>query len=83
MKVIGNYSKALNLLDDYDHRTLSKIKGTISKAKIEYQECMNVINTLRFNEESSLFALERNQGLKAIIGNLYQTFDGKDVYISI
>ena len=83
LKVIGNYSKALNLLDDYDHKTVSKIRGNISKDKIEYQECMHVINTLRFHEESDLFALERNHGLKAIIGNLYQTFDGKDVYVSI
>ena len=27
LKVIGNYSKALNLLDDYDHKTLNKVKG--------------------------------------------------------
>lgn len=79
LKVIGNYSKALNLLDGYDHKTISKIKGNTSEAKIEYKECMNVINTLRFHEESDLFALERNHGLKVIIGNLYQTFDEKDV----
>lgn len=76
LKVIGNYSKALNLLDDYDYKTISKIKGNKSEEKIEYKECINVINTLRFNEESDLFALERKQGLKTIIGNLYQTFDG-------
>ena len=27
LKVIGGYSKALDLLDDYDHRTLKKIEG--------------------------------------------------------
>ena len=27
LKVIGEYSKALDLLDDYDHRTLKKIEG--------------------------------------------------------
>ena len=31
LKVIGEYSKALNLLDDYDHRTLEKIKGNLEK----------------------------------------------------
>lgn len=44
---------------------------------------MNIINTLRFNEESNLFALERNNGLSSIIDNIYQTFDNNEVYKSI
>lgn len=44
---------------------------------------MNIINTLRFNEESDLFALERNNGLSSIIDNIYQTFDNTEVYKSI
>ena len=74
LKVIGGYSKALDLLDDYDHRTLKKIEGNIDDRKIEYQECINIINKLRFNEESSLFAVERDKGLESIIGNIYQSF---------
>ena len=83
LKVIGEYSKALNLLDDYDHKTLKKIDGNIDKRKIEYRECVNIINTLRFKEESSLFAIERDKGLESIIGNIYQSFAGQDVYKSI
>ena len=44
---------------------------------------MNIINILRFNEESDLFALERNNGLSSIIDNIYQTFDNTEVYKSI
>ena len=33
LKVISNYSKALDLLDNYDHKTLSKIKGSKSDEK--------------------------------------------------
>ena len=83
LRVIGNYSKALNLLDDYDHKTIKKIKGEFSDLKINYNECMNIIDKLKFNKDSNLFALERNRGLEAIINNIYQTFDGKDVYNSI
>ena len=83
LKVIGEYSKALDLLDDYDHRTVKKIKGNNSDIKIEYKECLEIINKLRFNEESNLFALERNHGLEAIIGDIYQTFDGVYVYNSL
>lgn len=83
LKVIGDYSKALNLLDEYDHRTLKKVKGNIDKRKIEYNECINIINKLRFNEESSLFAVERDRGLESIIGNIYQSFAGQEIYPSI
>lgn len=83
IKVIGEYSKALDLLDDYDHRTIRKVKGTQSEIKITYEDCLKMIDKLRFNEESSIFALERNRGLEGIIGNIYQTFHGKDVYPSI
>ena len=82
-EVIKTYTNALDLLDDYDHRTVKKINGNISNKKIDYKECMNIINTLKFNEESNLFALERNKGLEAIIGDIYQTFDGIDVYKSL
>ncbi len=83
LKVIGEYSKALDLLDDYDHRTLKKIEGNIDERKIKYSECIEVINKLRFNEESSLFAVERDKGLESIIGNIYQSFGGQDIYKSI
>ena len=83
LKVIGDYSRALDLLDDYDHKTLKKIDGNIDERKIEYKECIEVINKLRFNEESSLFAVERDKGLESIIRNIYQSFDGQDIYKSI
>ena len=83
LKVIGDYSKALDLLDDYDHRTIDKPKGSNSDIKISYDECMAIISMLRFNEESDIFAIERNRGLESIINNIYQTFDNTDVYKSI
>ena len=83
LKVINNYSKALNLLDDYDHKNLEKVKGRTSTEKITYEECTRLIERLKFHSQSDIFALERNEGLKSIIGAIYQTYDGKDVYISI
>ena len=80
IKVINNYKDALNLLDDYDHKRISKPRGTINNSKINYEDCMNIINKLKFNNDSDLFALERDKGLKAIIGNIYQSFDKKDLY---
>ena len=83
LKVIGEYSKALDLLDDYDHKSLSKPKGDNSNIKIRYEDCIDIISKLRFNENSDIFAIERDEGLKSIIANIYQTYDSKDVYDSI
>ena len=83
IKVINNYSNALNLLDDYDHKRISKPNGTINDNKITYEDCIDIIGKLKFNSDSNLFALERNKGLQAIIGNIYGSFDGKDLYPTI
>ena len=83
LKVIGSYSKALNLLDDYDHKTLKKIAGTIDDRIINYQDCMDIISKLKFNENSNIFGIERDNGLESIINNIYQSFGGQDIYKSI
>lgn len=83
MKVINNYSTALALLDDYDYKRISKPKGTRNDKIITYEECKSIINELKFNNNSDLFALERNDSLKAILGAIYQSFAGNDLYPTI
>ena len=80
IKVINNYSNALNLLDDYDHKRIIKPNGTINENKINYEACMNIVNKLKFSSDSDLFALERDNGVEAIIFDIYQTFDGNNLY---
>ena len=81
IKVISNYKEALKLLDDYDYKNINRPCGTFNCDKITYLECISVINKLNFN--SSLFGIERNNGLEEILGSVYQTFDGCDLYKSI
>ena len=83
IKVINNYSNALNLLDDYDHKKISKPNGTKNNKKITYEDCKNIVSQLKYGNDSDLFALERDGGLKSIIGNIYQSFDGTDLYPTI
>ena len=83
IKVINNYSNALNLLDDYDHKRITRPNGTKNNKKITYEDCISIVNKLKFNSDSNLFALERDNGLKAIIGTIYQSFDGKELYPSV
>ena len=82
IKVINNYSNALNLLDDYDHKTIIKPDGTCNNKRVTYEDCMDIISKLKFSNNSNLFALERNKGLKEVIGTIYSSFDGKDLYPS-
>lgn len=84
IKVINDYSKALNLLDDFDYSKINKPKKlATSNIKITYEECIEVINKLSFNDNSPLFALERNRGLEQIINSIYSSFDNKDLYPSL
>ena len=83
IKVINNYKDALNLLDDYDHKRITKPQGINDNKKITYEDCMDIVSKLKFNSDSNIFALERNEGLKEIIGAIYQSFDNKDLYPTI
>lgn len=83
LKILGKYSKALGLLDDYDRKSIKKINGNSNERKIEYNDCKEIIDSLRFNEESNVFAIERSNGLESIICDIYQSYDGKDLYKSI
>ena len=83
IKVINNYKDALSLLDDYDHKRLTRPNGTKNNKQITYEDCMTIIGKLKFNNNSDLFALERNEGLKEIICAIYGSFDGNDLYPTI
>ena len=83
LKVIGEYSKAFELLDDYDHKRIKRETNRNSNIKISYNELIDIINELKYNEKSKLFALERNNGLESILSNIYMTYDGKDLYNSL
>lgn len=83
LNVINNFSKGLDILDNYNHRNFEKIKGRKSDKMITYQNCLDLIDLLKFNETSDIFALEIDKGLNSIINNIYQSFDGEDVYPTI
>lgn len=72
-KVIDGYTKALDLLDDYDHQTLVKPKGTLSDYVLTYEEAREIINSMKFNEKSDIFGIEKKEGkLNGIIAQVYQ-----------
>lgn len=83
LNVIQKYSKALDLLDSYDHQTLERPKGNVTTYELTYEECMDVISQMRFGDESDLFGKEKDDSFRGSIGNIYQSFAGKELYPSL
>ena len=83
LSVIERYNNALDLLDAYDHQTMKRPKGNETSYVLTYEECVDVIQSMRFGDESDLFGREKDDSFKGSIGNIYQSFGGSDVYESL
>ena len=83
LSVIEKYSSALDLLDSYDHQNMTRPKGNKATYVLTYEECREVIESMRFGDESDLFGREKDDSFKGSIGNIYQSFGGVDVYESL
>lgn len=83
LNVIQKYSKALELLDSYDHQTMKRPKGNAATYELTYEECMDVISQMRFGDESDLFGKEKDDSFRGSIGNIYQSFAGQELYPSL
>ncbi len=85
IKVIVNYSKALDLLDDYDHQRLTiPEKEYVEAVKINYNEARNAIDELgKQTKFEGLFGKEKDESFKGSLENIYQTFDGIELYKTI
>jgi hypothetical protein len=83
LDVIEVFSKALNLLDHYDHGTIGKPIGTQSTYTLEYGECKKVIEGMRFSAESNLFGMEKDESFQSSIAAIYQTYNGTEMYPSL
>ena len=83
LSVIERYSTALNLLDAYDHQSLLRPEGTEASYMLSYEECRDLIDRMRFGDESDLFGKEKDDSFKGSIGNIYQSFGGQEIYPSL
>lgn len=80
LSVIERYSIALDLLDAYDHQNMSRPKGNAATYVLTYEECMDIIASMRFGDESDIFGKEKDSSFEGSIGNIYQSFAGQDLY---
>lgn len=84
-EVISGYARALDILDDFDHKRLALPAGTrTGKYRITYENAQEIIDTLKRKFPGSvLVGQEHDQGFKSSLGAVYQTFGGKDVYLTV
>ena len=84
MDVINRYTEALDLLDDYDHQCLVRPKGNNGYVQLSYEECKEIINSMKFGLFSDVFGTEKTKGvLEGILGSVYQSVFGEDVYPTV
>ena len=81
LETIIKYNKALSLLDDYDHQTLTRPDGTLGCYVITYEECRKIIDSMKF--DSTIFGVEKDGSFNSSINAIYQTAFGEDVYKTV
>src|SRR3989344_859287 len=96
LDLLSEYSKAFSLLESYDAGTLTEPEGMPAKFVLKYEDCVEIIKDVKAGliaapkggeprpvsgrGAGSLFGLERKGMFEGVIKNIYQTFDGKELY---
>ena len=85
LKVIGDFSYALDTLDRYDYGKLELVRLSDRTAKrISYEEAKGAIKTMQGRlSDSDLFGREKDNSFSSSLDTICQTFDGEDLYPSI
>lgn len=80
-KILDNFAKGLDLLDNFDHKTLDK-QGTTQKEAviISVKEFLSVINGMKSEFASDVFANPKDDSFESSVNQIYQTFGGDDCY---
>lgn len=88
LSLLADYSKTLTLLEQYDKEKVSLKKNGKGKFVLGYEKSSEIIKEIKKGliskkEAGDLFGQENSYKLKAILGNILQTFDKKELYPSI
>ena len=85
LRVLGDYARALDVLDQYDHQRL-QVRGTASEEPFEltYEAGLEAVDSLRTQfGGSALFGREKDASFQSSVRSIYQSFDGEDLYPSV
>lgn len=81
LQVITDYSRALELLDKYDHQKLELNTGNEPAATLTVEEVRKLVAEM--NEQygsGNLFGKEKDRSLESSVASIFQTFEGKELY---
>ncbi|MBQ8574116.1 MAG: virulence RhuM family protein, partial [Bacteroidales bacterium] len=83
--VVKDYTYALDTLDAYDYQSLEISDTTLQeKFRATYESAMEAIQSLKEKfKESQLFGVEKDKSFHSSIGQIYQTWDGQELYPSV
>ena len=83
--VVKDYTYALDTLDAYDYQSLEISDTTLhEKFHATYESAMDAIQSLKEKfKESQLFGVEKDKSFHSSIGQIYQTWDGQELYPSV
>jgi prophage maintenance system killer protein len=83
--VVRDYTYALDTLDAYDYQSLEISDTTLQeKFRATYESAMEAIISLKEKfGESQLFGVEKDKSFHSSIGQIYQTWDGQELYPSV
>ena len=83
--VVKDYTYALDTLDAYDYQSLEISDTTLQeKFRASYESAMDAIQSLKEKfKESPLFGVEKDKSFHSSIGQIYQTWDGQELYPSV
>ncbi len=80
-KILNQFVKGLNLLDDFDHKRLDNKGQTKREAQIiSVEEFLSVIDKMKGDFASDVFAQPKDDSFNSSVNQIYQTFDGKELY---
>ena len=85
LRVLGDYARALDVLDQYDHQRL-QVRGTATEEAFEltYEAGLEVVDSLRKQfGGSALFGREKDVSFQSSVRTIYQSFGGEDLYPSV
>lgn len=88
LNLLANYSRTLTILEQYDKEKLVLSRKTKGKFVLTYKDASKIISELKKElinkkEASDLFGQEYGDKFKGILGNIMQTFSGKELYPSL
>lgn len=83
-KILQEFVKGLNLLDDFDHKRLDNKGNTQKEAvQISVDEFLAVIDKMKGDFASDVFAQPKDESFNSSVNQIYQTFGNEELYPSL